>query len=115
MPSRTDFFECFLSQASALATRGSLLEVLARKWGVSPIPLRFVPMCGRYVLAQQAKAEKAFGLKRLRWYDMHSYNVAPAREVPVIRNASPEEGGGREGVMMRWGLVPSFLKGEAPK
>jgi putative SOS response-associated peptidase YedK len=82
---------------------------------VSPIPLRFVPMCGRYVLAQQAKAEKAFGVKRLRWYDMQSYNVAPSREAPVIRNASPEEGGEREGVMMRWGLVPSFLKGEAPK
>ena len=65
-------------------------------------------MCGRYVLAQQAKAEKAFGVKRLRWYDMRSYNVAPSREVPVIRLASPEDGGEREGVMMRWGLVPPF-------
>jgi putative SOS response-associated peptidase YedK len=72
-------------------------------------------MCGRYILAQQAKAEKAFGVKRLRWYDMLSYNVAPSREVPVIRKASPEDGGEREGVMMRWGLVPSFLKGETPK
>jgi putative SOS response-associated peptidase YedK len=72
-------------------------------------------MCGRYILAQQAKAEKAFGVKRLRWDDVMSYNVAPTREVPVIRNASPEEGGEREGVMMRWGLIPPYLKGESPK
>ena len=68
-------------------------------------------MCGRYVLAQQAKAEKAFDVKRLRWVDMMSYNVAPAREVSVIRVAEGE----REGVMMRWGLIPPFLKGENPK
>jgi putative SOS response-associated peptidase YedK len=72
-------------------------------------------MCGRYILAQQAKAEKTFGVKRLRWYDMLSYNVAPSREVPVIRIASPKDGGEREDVMMRWGLVPFFLKGENPK
>ena len=72
-------------------------------------------MCGRYILAQQAKAEKAFGIKRLRWYDMLSYNVAPTREVPVIRRASPADGGEREGVMMRWGLIPPFLNGENPK
>ncbi|MEO8018403.1 MAG: SOS response-associated peptidase [Pseudomonadota bacterium] len=72
-------------------------------------------MCGRYILAQQAKAEKTFDVKRLRWRDMISYNVAPSREVPVIRQASPEDGGEREGVMMRWGLIPPFLKGESPK
>jgi putative SOS response-associated peptidase YedK len=71
-------------------------------------------MCGRYILAQQAKAEKAFAVKRLRWRDMPSYNVAPTREVPVVRMA-PADGGEREGVMMRWGLVPPFLKGESPK
>jgi putative SOS response-associated peptidase YedK len=70
-------------------------------------------MCGRYILAQPAKAEKAFGVTRLRWHGAPSYNVAPAREVPVIRMAA--DGGEREGVMMRWGLIPPFLKGEAPK
>ena len=68
-------------------------------------------MCGRYILAQQARAEKAFGVKRLRWFDMLSYNVAPSREVPVVRVAD----GICEGVMMRWGLVPFFLEGELPK
>lgn len=74
-------------------------------------------MCGRYILAQQAKAEIVFGVKRLRWHDMVSYNVAPAREVPVVRiaRAEGEEKGEREGVMMRWGLIPAFLKGAVPK
>ena len=81
----------------------------------SSVDRKLVPMCGRYILAQQAKAEKTFGVQRLRWNDLQSYNVAPTREVPVIRKASPENGGEREGVMMRWGLVPPFLKGESPK
>lgn len=68
-------------------------------------------MCGRYVLAQQARAEKAFGVTRLRWHEMSSYNVAPTCEVPVVRVADGE----REGVMMRWGLIPPFLKGVSPK
>ena len=45
-------------------------------------------MCGRFILAQQAKAEKAFDVKRLQWQDMVSYNVAPSREVPVVRMAA---------------------------
>jgi len=72
-------------------------------------------MCGRYILSRQAEAEKTLGVKRLRWRDSPSYNIAPAREVPVIRVAPAADGGEREGVMMRWGLVPPFLKGENPK
>ena len=68
-------------------------------------------MCGRYIFAQQAKAEKTFRVTRMRWHPLSSYNVAPARDVPVIRVAAGE----REGVMMRWGLIPTFLKGEIPK
>jgi putative SOS response-associated peptidase YedK len=68
-------------------------------------------MCGRYILAQSAMTEKAFGVTRPRWLDASSYNVAPARDVPVIRVAAGE----REGVMMRWGLIPPFLKGESPR
>jgi len=68
-------------------------------------------MCGRYILAERIQVEKAFGVQRVRWIDKSSYNVAPGREVPVIRRAEGE----REGVMMRWGLIPPFLKGETPK
>jgi putative SOS response-associated peptidase YedK len=72
-------------------------------------------MCGRYILAQLAKTEEAFGVKRHRWTGAQSFNVAPLRDAPVIRMTSPEDGAEREGVMMRWGLVPPFLKGENPK
>ena len=72
-------------------------------------------MCGRYILAPQAKSEAAFGVKRVHWRDSPSYNVAPPREVPVIRTTSAADGGERVGVMMRWGLIPPFLKGENPK
>lgn len=72
-------------------------------------------MCGRYVLAEQAKAAKAFEVSRLHWHDTMSYNVAPARDVPVIRKTLAADGGERVGVMMRWGLIPPFLKGEVPK
>lgn len=74
-------------------------------------------MCGRYILAQQAETEKAFGINRHLWNDAVSYNVAPARVVPVVRMAPAQDGGEREreGVMMRWGLIPPYLKGENPK
>jgi len=72
-------------------------------------------MCGRYILANQAKAEQAFGVRRVSWNNLVSYNVAPTREVPVVRVASAQDGGEREGVMMRWGLIPPYLKGENPK
>jgi putative SOS response-associated peptidase YedK len=73
-------------------------------------------MCGRYILAQQARAATELGVQKLHWLDMSSYNIAPAREVPVIRMSAGDIGERqRLGVMMRWGLIPSFLKGEPPK
>ncbi|HEY6123292.1 MAG TPA: SOS response-associated peptidase [Steroidobacteraceae bacterium] len=72
-------------------------------------------MCGRYILAPQVKAEKALGVQLVRWNDIRNVNVAATHEVPVVRVASAADGGGREGVMMRWGLIPPFLKGEDPK
>jgi putative SOS response-associated peptidase YedK len=72
-------------------------------------------MCGRYILARLDDAEQYFGVKRRHWTFPPSYNVAPLRDAPVIRTMPPEDGGEREGVMMRWGLVPPFLKGENPK
>jgi len=35
------------------------------------------------------------------------YNVAPTQQAPVVR---AREGGGREALLMRWGLVPSWAK-----
>lgn len=68
-------------------------------------------MCGRYILAQQAKFERAIKLQRIHWQFTASYNVAPTQSVPVVRLAE----GVWEGVMMRWGLVPFWSRGVPPK
>ncbi|MCC7462541.1 MAG: SOS response-associated peptidase [Gammaproteobacteria bacterium] len=69
------------------------------------------PMCGRYVTPQQAAAEREFSLRRSSWHFQARYNVAPSLEVPVVRLTDGE----REGLMMRWGLVPFFAHGATPR
>lgn len=64
-------------------------------------------MCGRYILAQAEKFERAVRLHRIEWPFRVSYNVAPTHSVPVARTAD----GIREGLLMRWGLIPYFAKG----
>lgn len=75
-------------------------------------PIRYsAPMCGRYILAQQAKFERAVRLGRVHWEFTARYNVAPSQPVPVVR----ADAGVHEGVMMRWGLIPFFAHGVPPK
>jgi putative SOS response-associated peptidase YedK len=68
-------------------------------------------MCGRYTTPEQSEAERYFAVHLLHWQFQRSYNVAPSQAVPVIRSAQ----GQREGLMMRWGLVPFFARGVPPK
>ncbi len=68
-------------------------------------------MCGRYSTPQQSEAERYFTVHLVRWQFERSYNVAPSQAVPAIRGA----GGEREGLLMRWGLVPFFARGIPPK
>jgi putative SOS response-associated peptidase YedK len=68
-------------------------------------------MCGRYVNPATAEAERYFAVHLIHWKFNRSYNVAPTQQVPVVRLAD----GQREGLMMRWGLVPFFAKGVPPK
>jgi putative SOS response-associated peptidase YedK len=68
-------------------------------------------MCGRYVTKDQAAMERAFSVVKPWWRFETSYNVAPSQQVPVVRRGAD----GTEGVMLRWGLVPFFAKGVAPK
>jgi putative SOS response-associated peptidase YedK len=68
-----------------------------------------MPMCGRFVSRVDAAVERAFGLTTSHWRPgWGSFNVAPSQPIPVVR-AIP---GGREGVMLRWGLVPAWAHGE---
>jgi hypothetical protein len=68
-------------------------------------------MCGRYVNPATAEAERYFAVHLIRWQFDRSYNIAPTQQVPVVRLTD----GQREGLMMRWGLVPPFAKGVPPK
>jgi putative SOS response-associated peptidase YedK len=68
-------------------------------------------MCGRYILVQIERAEREFGLERISWQFAPSWNIASSQSVPVVRIAD----GVREGILMRWGLIPFFARGEPPK
>ncbi len=64
-------------------------------------------MCGRYSITTAPEA-----LRRL--FEFHNlpnlaprYNVAPTQAAPIVRRT---EDGGRELVMLRWGLVPHWAK-----
>ena len=64
-------------------------------------------MCGKYILAQAAKAERAMGIHRGHWDYPRSYRVLPTEQVPVVL----ENDGERTAAMMRWGLVPWWSHG----
>ena len=65
-----------------------------------------IAVCGRYVTKDQAAMERAFSVIKPWWRFEASYNVAPTQSVPIVRLTE----GGREGVMMRWGLIPFFAE-----
>jgi len=66
-------------------------------------------MCGRYILAQAAAAERYFRVHGTPWSP--SFNIAPTQQVPVVRIKDRS----RVGETLRWGLIPFFAKGEPPK
>jgi putative SOS response-associated peptidase YedK len=69
-------------------------------------------MCGRYVTPEIAEAERNLTVDLALWREYErSYNVAPSDAVPVVR----VHHGQREGLLMRWGLVPFFCNGVPPK
>jgi putative SOS response-associated peptidase YedK len=68
-------------------------------------------MCGRYVSPDEASIEREFNLVHMEWQFPPSFNVAPTQQVPVIRMRK----GVRQGIRLRWGLIPYFAAGIAPK
>jgi putative SOS response-associated peptidase YedK len=64
-------------------------------------------MCGKYILAQAAKAERALGIRRGRWEYPLSYRVLPTEQVPVV----VADAGEPEAAQMRWGLIPYWAYG----
>jgi len=57
------------------------------------------------------QAEREFGVVRRWWQFSPSFNVGPARYVPIIRMHD----GQVEGVMLRWGLIPGWAETDAAK
>jgi putative SOS response-associated peptidase YedK len=68
-------------------------------------------MCGRYVSPEEASIEREFNLVHMEWQFPSSFNVAPTEEVPVVRLRKGE----RQGIRLRWGLIPYFAQGVPPK
>lgn len=64
-------------------------------------------MCERYVLPDQAAAEREFLPAQAWWRFTARFNVATQQYVPAIRIHH----GQSEGTMLRWGLIPSWAEG----
>lgn len=63
-------------------------------------------MCGRYIITSPPEAMRAhFGYAEQPNFPAR-HNVAPTQPVPVVRL----EGGRRRFALMRWGLIPSWVK-----
>ena len=64
-------------------------------------------MCGRFTLtADQDSFEDRFSLTRFDMGWVPSFNIAPTQEVLTVTN----DGGENRPELMRWGLVPSWVK-----
>jgi putative SOS response-associated peptidase YedK len=67
-------------------------------------------MCGRYALSIDiAELEEFFGAE-IGVEMQPRYNIAPSQQVLAVRSV---DGGGREGFLPRWGLIPSWAKDPA--
>jgi putative SOS response-associated peptidase YedK len=68
-------------------------------------------MSERLVIPDRAEAESELSVAHPWWQFSVRYNVAVSQSVPVARMHERES----EGVMMRWGLVPSSAKGDVAR
>ncbi|MGA2189847.1 MAG: SOS response-associated peptidase [Steroidobacteraceae bacterium] len=65
-------------------------------------------MCLRYVLPDQAVAEREFLPATAWWKFAEKFNVSAQQYVPAVRVHQKQS----EGVMLRWGLIPSWVEGQ---
>jgi putative SOS response-associated peptidase YedK len=68
-------------------------------------------MSERLVIPDRADAENELSVAHPWWQFSVRFNVAVSQSVPVVRMHERES----EGVMMRWGLVPSSAKGDVAR
>jgi putative SOS response-associated peptidase YedK len=65
----------------------------------------------RYVIPEQDAVERELAPARKWWRFSASFNAAPQRQVPAVRLHERES----EGVMLRWGLIAAWAKGDPAK
>ena len=67
-------------------------------------------MCGRFSIAVRiGYLSERFGVCEPSGISLPRFNIAPGEEVPIITGT-----GSSQPVMMHWGLIPSWTKGEKP-
>ena len=71
-------------------------------------------MCGRYIIREQDAAERYWRVHGLPTWTQ-SFNIAPTAIVPIVRRARHGAESPYEGAQVRWGLVPFWAHGVAPK
>src|SRR5262245_51710380 len=64
-------------------------------------------MCSRYALTSPYEAVRAYFAYRNAAVFPPRYNIAPSQPVAIVRNAL---NGKREMALVRWGLIPSWVK-----
>jgi putative SOS response-associated peptidase YedK len=70
-------------------------------------------MCGRYVAPKAADIEREWNIIHApNPFDRIDWNTAPTHVVPVVREG---EAGAPSIAGLRWGLIPAWAKGVAPK
>ena len=89
------FPECHLSPPADMSHGG-------------PIGRSLAPMSERLVIPSRTEAESELSVAHPWWEFSVRFNVAVSHSLPVARMHECET----EGVMMRWGLVPSSAKGD---
>ena len=63
-------------------------------------------MCGRFSLAvTETEIRHQFAIEKVA-INLTRYNIAPSQDILAIRSAEA----GRQAVLMRWGLIPSWVK-----
>lgn len=67
-------------------------------------------MCERLVIPGREEVERELAVCNRWWSFETRFNVAPAQRIPAVRIHEKES----EGVMLRWGLIPSSARREAP-
>jgi putative SOS response-associated peptidase YedK len=68
-------------------------------------------MYERLVIPDQDQAEQEVPATHRWWTFCARFNVAPAQSIPIVRRHEGES----EAVMMRWGFVPSPVKGSVTR